>query len=193
MALKDQFARPHGLIGHIVGRVMASTNRDLDHWACQAGGVAFGQRVLDVGCGPGVALQASLEVGAARVVGIDPSPVMVAQATARNRGAIADGRCIVRDGDSDRLPADLAPFDRILSVNSFQFWSEPVAALRAMAALLAPEGRLVVVLQPRWVRRAGDVADVALNVRRSMHEAGRSDPEVELRPMRPIPALAVVG
>src|SRR3979490_276212 len=82
--LFEQFARPSGWLGRIAGSLMAK-GADDDRWLVDLLDVQPEDRVLEVGFGPGVAI----ELIAARatrglVTGVDSSHVMVRQAPNRN-------------------------------------------------------------------------------------------------------------
>ncbi len=69
-------------------RFMGRYSRHLSAQLADLAGVRHGQRVIDVGCGPG-ALTAELvtRLGPAAVAAVDPSEPFVAAARARNPGA----------------------------------------------------------------------------------------------------------
>jgi ubiquinone/menaquinone biosynthesis C-methylase UbiE len=48
-------------------------------------------RILEIGCGPGVAIAALIRAGAGHVDGVDHSAVMLRQAARRNAAAIWAG------------------------------------------------------------------------------------------------------
>src|SRR6266498_1192914 len=76
-ALFNQFARPSGLLGRLAGRIMAKSDAD-DRWIVELLDVQPDDRVLDVGCGPGVTVGLIAERATAGLVrGIDPSVVML--------------------------------------------------------------------------------------------------------------------
>lgn len=91
-------------------------------------GVAPGQRVVDVGCGPG-ALTTELvrRVGAASVAAADPSESFVAAARERHPGVD------VRSAPAEELPFEDDEFDAALAQLVVHFMSEPVEGLREMA------------------------------------------------------------
>ena len=97
--------------------------------------VGRGQRVLDVGCGPG-ALTAELvrRCGADHVSAVDPSPPFVAAAAARFPGVE------VRQAPAERLPYDDRTFDAALAELVVHFMADPVAGLREMARVTRPGG-----------------------------------------------------
>jgi len=90
-------------------------------------GVVPGQRVLDVGCGPG-ALTAVLvdRVGAARVTAADPSEPFVE--AARLRFPDVD----VRRAPAEDLPFEADSFDASIAQLVVHFMTDPVAGLREM-------------------------------------------------------------
>jgi SAM-dependent methyltransferase len=101
-------------------------------------GVAAGQRVIDVGCGPG-ALTAELvaRVGADSVAAIDPSEPFVEAARARNPGAD------VRLGSAEQLPFPDDTFAAALAQLVVQFMSEPATGVGEMARVTRPGGAVV--------------------------------------------------
>jgi SAM-dependent methyltransferase len=98
-------------------------------------GVHAGQRVLDVGCGPG-ALTAELvaRLGADAVAAVDPSAPFVASARERHRGVE------VHLGGAEALPFDDRTFDAALAQLVVHFMADPVAGLREMARVTRPGG-----------------------------------------------------
>ena len=98
-------------------------------------GVRAGQRVVDVGSGPG-ALTAELvaRVGSASVAAADPSASFVEAARARHPGVD------VRQAPAEALPFDDASFDAALAQLVVHFMADPVAGLREMARVTKPGG-----------------------------------------------------
>ena len=98
-------------------------------------GVAEGQRVLDVGCGPG-ALTSELvvRVGADGVTAVDPSEGFVEAARVRLPGVR------VEHASAERLPFDGDSFDAAIAQLVVHFMSDPVAGLGEMARVTRPDG-----------------------------------------------------
>jgi ubiquinone/menaquinone biosynthesis C-methylase UbiE len=101
-------------------------------------GVGPGQRVLDVGCGPG-ALTAELvtRVGAGRVAAVDPSEPFVAAARARNPGVD------VRHASAEHLPFPDRTFDAVLAQLVVHFMKDPVGGIAEMARVARSGGVVV--------------------------------------------------
>ncbi len=107
-----------------------------------------GERILEVGCGRGVAVELICEGhDDVRVVGIDRSAAAVAAAEVRNRAHVRSGRvrllrAALADADLDER------FDRVFAVNVNVFWLNPARELAAVRRLLAPGGRLYLFYEP---------------------------------------------
>jgi SAM-dependent methyltransferase len=97
--------------------------------------VAGGQRVLDVGCGPG-ALTAELvrRLGADAVSAVDPSEPFVEAARGRHPGVS------VERAAAEELPFRDHEFDAALAQLVVHFMGDPVAGLREMARVTRTDG-----------------------------------------------------
>lgn len=137
-----QFGRPAGLLGRVVGGLMARGNGPFNTALVAKlhelhGGAG---RIADVGCGPGVGSAALLkQFPEARVVGIDPSPQMLAQSRKRNSDAIEAGRLELREGDVTTIKP---PVDLVTAVHVLYFWHDPMSVLVQLRTVLTPDGVL---------------------------------------------------
>jgi SAM-dependent methyltransferase len=97
--------------------------------------VVAGQRVLDVGCGPG-ALTAELvrRLGPADVAAVDPSESFVAAAQERHPGVS------VQRGAAEQLPFGDQAFDAALAQLVVHFMAQPVVGLGEMARVTRKHG-----------------------------------------------------
>jgi SAM-dependent methyltransferase len=97
--------------------------------------VAVGQRVLDVGCGPG-ALTAELvrRLGPGTVSAVDPSEPFVAAVQERHPGVS------VQRASAEDLPFDDGAFDAALAQLVVHFMADPVGGLREMARVTRTGG-----------------------------------------------------
>jgi ubiquinone/menaquinone biosynthesis C-methylase UbiE len=98
-------------------------------------GVRRGQRLLDVGCGPG-ALTAELvsRAGADAVSAAEPSASFVAAARERLPGVD------IRQSAAEQLPFPDDTFDAALAQLVVHFMTDPVAGLREMGRVTRPAG-----------------------------------------------------
>ncbi|HEX8034766.1 MAG TPA: class I SAM-dependent methyltransferase [Ktedonobacterales bacterium] len=104
-----------------------------------------GRDVLEVGCGIGTLLADMIEAGYT-CSAIDRSPQMVAATRDRlRRHRYTTEAASVRQASVQQLPFDDASFDTAVSTFPTEYIYEP-AALREIARVLRPGGRLIVVL-----------------------------------------------
>lgn len=98
-------------------------------------GVGSGQRVLDVGCGPGsLTTELVRRVGVANVAAVDPSESFVAAARARNPGVE------VAHASAETLPFPSGSFDAAIAQLVVHFMPDPVAGLSEMARVTRRDG-----------------------------------------------------
>lgn len=191
-----QFHDPTGPGGHVAGWVMGrrSSNLARNRWAVELLDVAPADRVIEFGCGPGVAV-AALASRAVRglVVGVDHSAVMIGQARRRNAPAIRAGRVRLIHAPVERLHAMDGPFDAALAVNTVGMWPEPTDRLREIGRMLRPGGRIALVSQPRCPgATAATSAAGADEMSGLLAEAGFENPRVETLDLDP-PAACVLA
>ncbi|GAA5165873.1 class I SAM-dependent methyltransferase [Pseudonocardia eucalypti] len=191
-----QFHRPTGAVGHVAGWIMGrrSSNVARNRWAAGLLDIRPADRVVELGCGPGVAL-AALAGRAARglVVGVDHSAVMISQARRRNRAAVRAGRVRLVHAPVEGLSFEEGPFDAALAVNTVGMWTDPAARLRELGRMLRPGGRIALVTQPRCpgataatsAAAAGELADL-------LTEAGFEQLRTEMLGIDP-PVACVLG
>ncbi|HYD86370.1 MAG TPA: methyltransferase domain-containing protein [Vitreimonas sp.] len=140
------FGDPRGLLGAAALAAMALKNGGQNKAALDALDPKPGESVLEIGCGPGMGVRAALKrVGRAGfVAGVDQSATAAHFAAHAVHDAVRQGRAVIMRADAADLPFREHLFDRAFAVNSFQFWPDPARALREIARVLAPGGRLVV-------------------------------------------------
>lgn len=100
--------------------------------------IGSGTRVLDAGCGAGMALRLARDLGA-DVSGIDASKPLLDVARARLPDAA------LAHGDLEELPYQDDAFDVVTGFNSFQFAANPIAALKEAQRVTKPDGRVFVM------------------------------------------------
>ncbi len=102
-----------------------------------------GERILDVGCGPGFYCAELLEeVGPdGSIIGLDSSPQMLALAARRCAG---HDQVEFREADATSLPVEDASFDGAVCVQVLEYVPEVAAALSELYRALLPGGRVVV-------------------------------------------------
>lgn len=194
--LVAQFRQPSGPLGLLAGIVMAHrpSNRRRNLWTIDLLDLREGETGLELGCGPGLAVEVALGAGAAHVLALDHSGEMIRQASSRNRAAVQVGRADFRVGGLDALAAGDLPVDAAWMANVAQFLPDRVAAFRRIADHLKPGGRLAVTYQPR--HRGASAADAerfAAGVGLAMEASGFVRRERHSLALSPVPAICVVG
>lgn len=147
---KRQFGHPTGVLGWLVGHLMAAKNINMNRLAVEMLNVQPDDRVLEIGCGPGTAVQLlATRVTTGLIAGVDLSEVMIKQATRRNHQFITRGLVEVRQGTVSQLPYENNYFTKAYAVNSFHHWPTPEADLREVQRVLKEDGVLLLCLRMR--------------------------------------------
>ena len=118
-------------------------------WAVETLAPGPDERLLEIGCGPGMAVAAVCErlVGG-RIVAIDRSATAIGRATRRNAGQVASGKAVLRTLALEGLrPADVLQdgerFHKVFAMNVNLFWvRNPTRELDLIRRLLRPGGAL---------------------------------------------------
>jgi len=192
-----QFRRPSGLLGRLAGWIMArrgsNVQRNLE--TVRLLQIEAGDRVLEVGFGPGVAIAAAAQlVGDGCVFGIDHSAAMVAMAGRRNAGAIASGRVVLRQGEVAELEDEGLEFDKVYAVNVFHFWPDAVAVLRRLRSCMATGARIAITHQPRHKGATNADAELgAEKIAEALRDAGFTHVTIEMIRMHRLDAACVLG
>ncbi len=192
-----QLQHPTGLTGRLVGHAMALANRRANRAAIEALGIAPEDEILELGFGPGAAIEtlAALTPGG-RVYGVDKSQVMLALACKRNKAAMRAGRVVLKQGSFDKLPLPAAAVDKVLAVNVIYFWREAGAVLSEIRRVLRPGGVLAIYATDagamrRW-KFAGPVTHRTFDrpgLAALLAEAGFDPAQIDIRETRPAPGI----
>jgi SAM-dependent methyltransferase len=102
-------------------------------------GVAEGDRILDVGCGPGLLLGQALARGAV-AIGVDLSASALAMIPDQAPGALVS----LCSGEALCWPDRF--FDYVTCIGVFEHFLQPVRALDEMRRVTKPEGRLCIMV-----------------------------------------------
>jgi ubiquinone/menaquinone biosynthesis C-methylase UbiE len=149
--IDGQYRQPSGVVGRWIGGKMAKQHQPENLWTVNLLRVQPSDHVLEVGFGPGIAIQ-EVARRARLVSGVDVSRTMVAAARRRNAAAVRDRQVDLRRGDAAKLPFADDTFDKAFSIHSIYFWRDPLAALGEIRRVLKPHGMVVLTVLPkeRW-------------------------------------------
>jgi ubiquinone/menaquinone biosynthesis C-methylase UbiE len=196
-AIVQQFGKPSGPLGVLAGLVMRvrPSNRLRNSRTLDLLDIQPEDRILEVGFGPGVALaRAAALATAGKVVGIDHSELMLRQARRRNAKAISAGHVELLLGSAEALPPLEGRFDKVVAVNVYMFWMDPVSVLSGLRQVMNPGAFIALTLQPR--RRGATADDTRVAAERmsaSLQAAGFGEVRTEILEMAPAPAACALG
>jgi ubiquinone/menaquinone biosynthesis C-methylase UbiE len=195
--ISEQFGNPQGALGAMAGVIMAyrGSNRKRTEWAISLLDISPDESVLEIGFGPGIGIQELCRIASmGTVTGIDRSSLMVRTATRRNRDAISSGRARLVEASVEHLPSLDARYDKILDVNTFQFWNDQVATLSALRSLMNPEGIIAIAHQPRHSgAKREDTLAMGKLIADAMVSSGIAIVKTEILETRPVPTICMLG
>jgi len=174
--IAQQFANPRGLVGHLVGMMMARANATLTRRVVDALHLRGDETVLEIGPGPGVGLRLLAKaLPAGRVYAAEPSSVMRSQAAGRVR-RFGD-RVELIDATAETVAAPSGTFDAVCAVNNVQLWQPLPSSLTHVFDVLAPGGLLALGVTERAVLPDGSSAGRAFDTHLLPHleRAGFND------------------
>jgi SAM-dependent methyltransferase len=193
--IRAQFGHPNGFWGPVAGWIMVlrSSNRRRNVWAVSLLNIERHDRVLEIGFGPGIAIQEINRIAVeGYVCGLDHSERMLKQASRRNASAIDAGRVELRLGPVERLPEFHAPFDKVLSVNSLMFWTQPDLVLEQLRHVMRAGARIGIAHQPRGPGASdATAAATGRQLAAALERAGFSDVRIETLMLKPAAVCAI--
>jgi ubiquinone/menaquinone biosynthesis C-methylase UbiE len=186
-----QAGHPSGLVGWAVGLYLRWRNADLNAAAIDALVPFPGDRVLEIGFGPGEALRRLATVrDIGQITGIDHSSTMLAMADQRNRPAIARGIMELRLAGIEAAPLAERSFDAVLAVDCVQYWPDLISDLAVVRRLLRPGGRAL------FGMHGGETQSRGLSpakLRQALAAAGFGQIATEQIDTRPAPSTLILA
>jgi ubiquinone/menaquinone biosynthesis C-methylase UbiE len=130
-----------GLTGLFFGLVMLIAGRGRARLPVDVAGPSDTDRVVDIGCGPGSSARMAGHRGA-RVIGVDPSPLMLrlARTVARKRPAVSWSA-----GAAEELPVPDGWATVVWSVATVHHWRDVTAGLAEVRRVLAAGGTFLAI------------------------------------------------
>ena len=160
-------------------------------WAVDTLEVRPADRLLEVGCGHGVAVSLVCEtLTTGTITAIDRSPKMIEMATRRNREHVEAGRAVLEAIALEDADLGDRRFDKVFAFNVAPFWQQPEAALGAVREHLAQDGAVYLFWDARHFapEQARDLGDKLAD---RLREVGFSVDRVLAEDLRPVPAVCV--
>ena len=133
-------------------------------WAVDVLRVEPADRLLEIGCGQGVAVSlVSEKLDGGSITAIDRSQKMIEAASKRNADHIASGAASFQNAPLDQADLDNARFDKIFAINvGVLLRGQPIRELAIVRDHLAPQGGLYLFHEPPPGSTAPPIAGSAL-------------------------------
>lgn len=163
-----------GLFGRIAAPVMVRKNRDAEIEAVQMLAPPEGAKILVIGFGPGLGIaELFQQVAGVEVVGIDPSDVMMKEATKRNSSFIADGRLQLVRTTADSIPFQSGTFDGAIAVNAIQLCEPLDISLTEIGRVMKNKAKLVTITHD-WAaaKHAGTAENWIASIKSALSSCG---------------------
>ena len=136
------FAGVGGLVAALTFTVGRGAVADL---AIRLTNVGPDDDIVDVGCGPGVAVRSAAATGASSVSGVDPAPVMLRVARMLNRRRRHTQPVRYLHGAAEHLPLPDGSVSVLWSLATVHHWRDLTAGLHEATRVLRPSGRLLAI------------------------------------------------
>lgn len=195
--LLKQFGKPTGFLGIIAGFIMANraSNIERSEWGISLLNIQPSDYILEIGFGPGLAIHKMSELVTDGIIhGIDHSELMVKKASDRNKKAILTGKVKLFLASVSELPEFDKPIDKIIDVNTFQFWKDPINSLKEIKKNMVNDGLIAIVHQPRKPGATEhDSTEAANKFSKMLEEAQFKNIRIEKKIMKPVSTICVLA
>ncbi len=157
----DERTRMIGVAPAVAWRCAVSRRKAAERlvWAVETMAVRPTDRLLEIGCGHGVAVSLVCEkLDSGSILAIDRSPTMIAMAEKRNAEYVAAGVASVHAASLDEADLGDALFDKVFAIHVGVFLrGQPTRELEIIKRHLAPGGTFYLVYEPMVADQAGGV------------------------------------
>lgn len=135
---------PNGYLGEVMLERMNNSHYDVTGWGLSF--IKFNKNdiILDIGCGGGMTINRIADQ-VDMVYGIDHSHTAVMKSIELNKDYIIDGKVNILDGNVEKLPFRNNAFDKIITVESFYFWPNPIENLKEVRRVLNDNGKFILI------------------------------------------------
>jgi len=162
-------------------------------WAVDTLEVRPADRLLEVGCGHGVAVSLVCErLTTGTITAIDRSSKMIEMATWRNREHVDAGRAVLEAVALEDADLGDRRFEKVFAFNVAPFWLQPEAALGAVGEHLARDGLVYIFWDARH-SAPEQARDLGNELADRLREGGFSVDRVLVEDLRPVPAVCAIG
>lgn len=161
-------------------------------WAVETLAVKPDDRVLEVGCGHGLAVSLICEqLASGTLTAIDRSQAMIERAAEKNRHDVDSGKAVFQATSLDRADFGGKRFDKVFAFNVSVFWKQPAHALAAVRTLIEPEGTLYLFHQPPAWKKPPD--QFAATLSEILRAEGFALTDAIVQELEPAAAVCIVA
>lgn len=193
-SMAKQFEKPKGLLGKLAGTIMYFENRKINRWSIKNLQIQKRDRILEIGYGPGYGIKTMLtEYPLIEVDGIDLSEKMLKEASKRNQKWIQTGKLKLAKGDIVSFQPE-QHYTKILSVNNYPLWDQPLQSLNHIHNLIDKGGKIVLTVQPREEGSTDHTARMlGEKIKQDLLQSGFKHPVVSYKKVRPVLTVCVTA
>jgi len=177
--LAKQLGLPSGWFGRLLLRLLNRKNALMNDLVLSELQLQSGSRILEIGFGGGDLIEKLVKTGLpAQIVGVERSPDALKVCQDRFQRLIQQETIKLHLADAAALPFLNQAFDRICTVNTLYFWSDPTQVLLECYRVLIPGSTLVIgytsktYLEQQKLTQHGFVAYEVDEVEMMMSRAG---------------------
>jgi len=188
----SQFGYPKGIIGWIIGKIMAIKTKKRMLWGVAQLNIQKQDNILEIGFGPGTAIEKVAAIATEGfITGIEISDIMKKQATKRLAKNIGQGQVKLELGSVSLLPYNDNSFDKVFTINSLLYWPNPVEALKEVKRILKPNGLVAIIQQPRSMKTGLGIEENGEDIFNQVTAAGFRNVVIDSKPMKPVTCWCV--
>lgn len=133
--------KPEGAAGEEMLSRMNESHYEVTGWALDLWTIQAKDSILDIGCGGGMTLKRMSErAKEGHLTGVDYSPVSVQESKKLNETDIKSGKMEIIEASVEAMPFSDNLFDKIITVESFYFWPDPLENLKEVYRVLKKDG-----------------------------------------------------
>jgi SAM-dependent methyltransferase len=136
----SQFRKPEGFLGIIISNLMIAGNKSAYKTLIKDLAIQPGDKILEIGYGPGIGVELISKRYEADMYGIDFSELMYKRAAKRNKKFIKDNKVHLFFGDFVGTDINLSGFDKIFCLNVVYFWDDLQKPFEKIKSLLRNGG-----------------------------------------------------
>lgn len=138
--------KPNGFWGNMMISKMNVHHMPLLNWAIGKLDINSNSKVLDIGCGGGMAVNIMAQK-AGQVCGVDYSNLAVKRAKKLNKKPIKQGKVKIMNASVSSLPFKANEFDIITAFETIYFWPNILEDLKEVKRVLKDDGSLLIVCE----------------------------------------------